>query len=82
MGIMVEERSLKVLSNDTTFFSKVSNTLTKLLTPTKIGINSMMISIKRSALIKAFEQVSVLKDSTDVTKKEQAEKQILKEAVQ
>ena len=48
---MVEERSLKVLSNDTTFFSKVSNTLTKLLTPTKIGINGMMINIKRSAAI-------------------------------
>ena len=56
---MVEERSLKVLSNDTTFFSKVSNTLTKLLTPTKIGINSMMISIKRSALIKAYEQTPI-----------------------
>ena len=70
----MEERSLKVLANDTTFFNKISVTLTKLLTPTKIGINSMMISIKRSALIKAFEQVSVLKDSTDVTKKEQAEK--------
>ena len=52
---MVEERSLKVLSNDTTFFSKVSNTLTKLLTPTKIGINGMMINIKRSSAIKYYE---------------------------
>ena len=39
---MVEERSLKVLSNDTTFFNKVSNTLTKLLMPTKIGINGIL----------------------------------------
>ena len=39
----MEERSLKVLANDTTFFNKISVTLTKLLTPTKIGINSMMI---------------------------------------
>ena len=70
----MEERSLKVLANDTTFFNKISVTLTKLLTPTKIGINSMMISIKRSALIKAYEQVKILKNSTDVTKKEQAEK--------
>ena len=53
---MVEERSLKVLSNDTTFFNKVSNTLTKLLMPTKIGINGMMINIKRSSAIKTFEQ--------------------------
>ena len=70
----MEERSLKVLANDTTFFNKISVTLTKLLTPTKIGINSMMISIKRSALVKAYEQVAALKESTDVTKKEQAEK--------
>ena len=27
---MAEERSLKVLANNTTFFNKVSNTLTKL----------------------------------------------------
>ena len=73
----MEERSLKVLANHTTYFNKISVTLTKLLTPTKIGINSMMISIIRSALIKAFEQVSVLKDSTDVTKKEQAEKRFI-----
>ena len=70
----MEERSLKVLANDTTFFNKISVTLTKLLTPTKIGINSMMISIKRSALIKAYEQVASLKNVNDVTKKEQADK--------
>ena len=70
----MEERSLKVLANDTTFFNRISVTLTKLLTPTKIGINSMMISIKRSALIKAYEQINILKASTDVSKKEQAEK--------
>ena len=70
----MEERSLKVLANDTTFFNRISVTLTKLLTPTKIGINSMMISIKRSALIKAYEQVNSLKNVNDVTKKEQADK--------
>ena len=70
----MEERSLKVLANDTTFFNKISVTLTKLLTPTKIGINSMMISIKRSALIKAYEQVNLLKASSDVAKKEQADR--------
>ncbi len=68
---MVEERSLKVLSNDTTFFSKVSNTLTKLLTPTKIGINGMMINIKRSAAIKNYELFKVSEESNDVAKKDQ-----------
>ncbi len=68
---MVEERSLKVLSNDTTFFSKVSSTLTKLLTPTKIGINGMMINLKRSSLIKYFEQYKNAEKLNDVSKKEQ-----------
>ena len=54
---MVEERSLKVLSNETTFFNKVSSTLTRLLIPTKIGINGIMINIKRSSAIKSYEQL-------------------------
>ena len=68
---MVEERSLKVLSNNTTFFNKVSSTLTKLLIPTKIGINGMMINIKRSSAIKAYEQYKQAETSSDVSKKEQ-----------
>jgi len=67
---MVEERSLKVLSNNTTFFNKVSSTLTKLLIPTKIGINGMMINIKRSATIKAYEQYKVAENANDVSKKD------------
>ncbi len=68
---MVEERGLKVISNETTFFSKVSSTLTKLLTPTKIGINGMMINIKRSSAIKYFEQYKIADKIDDVTKKDQ-----------
>ena len=67
---MVEERGLKVLSNNTTFFNKVSNTLTKLLIPTKIGINGMMINIKRSATIKAYEQYKVAEVANDIGKME------------
>ena len=67
---MVEERGLKVLSNNTTFFNKVSNTLTKLLIPTKIGINGMMINIKRTAAIKAYEQYKIAEVANDIGKKE------------
>ena len=67
----MEERSLRVLQTDTTFFNRVSNTLTKLLTPTKIGINSMLISMKRNNVIKFYEQNLKLKETNDVTKKEQ-----------
>lgn len=51
----MEEKSLRITGANTTFFNKITNTLTKLLIPTKIGINSMRINIKRNALLKAFE---------------------------
>lgn len=71
---MVEERGLKVLSQDTTFFNRVSNTLTKLLMPTKLGLNGMMINIKRSSVVKAFEQLKDAEKSSDSSKKEQYQK--------
>ena len=51
----MEERSLRITGADRNFFNKISTTLTKLLIPTKIGINGMLISMKRNNLIKAFE---------------------------
>ena len=53
--INMEEKSLKIIGTDTNFFSKITNTLTRILIPTRIGINGMLISIKRNSLIKAFE---------------------------
>lgn len=51
----MEERSLRITGANTTFFNKITKTITKLLIPTKIGINSMRITIKRNNLIKAYE---------------------------
>lgn len=51
----MEERSLRIVGADKSFFNKITNTLTKILIPTKIGINGMLISIKRNSLIKVFE---------------------------
>ena len=48
----MEQKSLRVLDTNKTFFSKITSTITKILIPTKISINSMMISIKRNGLIK------------------------------
>lgn len=70
----MEERGLKVLSNDTTFFNKVSKTLTKLLMPTKLGINGMMINIKRGSVIKSYEQLKEAQRKDDSDKKEQYQK--------
>ena len=67
----MEERSLKVLENDTTFFNKISNTLTKLLIPTKLGLNGMMINIKRNNTLKSYELLKNAEQSDDVSKKEQ-----------
>ena len=50
----MEEKSLRVYS-DKKFFTKLTNTITKLLIPTKIGINGMLISIKRNNVLKAYE---------------------------
>ena len=50
----MEERSLRITGAGTGFFNKITSTLTRILTPTKIGINSMLISIRRNSLIKAF----------------------------
>ena len=51
----MEERSLKITGADKTFFNKITSTLTRMLIPTKIGINGMLISMKRNNVMKAFE---------------------------
>ena len=53
----MEEKSLKITGADKTFFNKLTTRLTKMLTPTKIGINSMLINMKRNSLIKVFENM-------------------------
>ena len=51
----MEGKSLRIYSSEKTFFSKITNTITKLLIPTKVGINGMLIAIKRNGLLKSFE---------------------------
>lgn len=58
----MEERSLRITGADKNFFNKITSTLTRMLIPTRIGINSMLISIKRNSLIKSFEN---FKDKDD-----------------
>lgn len=59
----MEERSLRVVGTDKTFFNKLTNTLTKFLIPTQISINGMRISMKRNALIKAYEATQNIEDA-------------------
>ena len=60
----MEERSLRVVATDKTFFNKLTNTLNKFLIPTQIGINGMRISMKRNALIKAYEATENIEDGS------------------
>ena len=62
----MEERSLKIYDSEKTFFSKITSTISKLLIPTKIGFNGMIISIKRNNVLKVFE---ALNESNDEGKK-------------
>ena len=57
----MEERSLRVYGQKT-FFSKLGNTLSKMLVPTRVGFNSVMISVKRNNLLKAYEVVENFED--------------------
>lgn len=51
----MEEVSLKITGANKGFINKLTNTINKILIPTKVGINGMFINIKRNAVIKAFE---------------------------
>lgn len=64
----MEEKSLRITGTNTTIFNKITRTLTKMLIPTKIGINGMLITIKRNSLIKAYE--NYIKDTEDYNKEE------------
>lgn len=63
------ERSLRVVDSNKTFFGKLSNTLSKIIIPTKIGINGIVINLKRNNLIKAYEANTNFKDNLDDDKK-------------
>ena len=64
------ERGLRVLPQEKTFFGKVTNTITKLLIPTKIGINGLLIYAKRSNMLKAFANYTNEENHDETNKKE------------
>ena len=68
----MEQRSLRVVSTNKNFFTKLTNTISRLLIPTKLGINGLMISIKRTSLVKAFEAYK--NETKDEAKKENLSK--------
>ena len=65
----MEETSLKITGANKSFMNKISNTISKLLIPTKIGINGMFISVKRNAMLKAFEHFNSTEEKEAYEKK-------------
>ena len=66
----MEQKSLRVLDTNKTFFSKITSTITKMMIPTKVSINSMMISMKRNNLIKTYSNYITAVEENDLDKKE------------
>ena len=64
----MEERSLRIYNGDKTFFAKISSTISKILIPTRVGINSIMISVKRNNLLKSFENYEKAKEENSEQK--------------
>lgn len=64
------ERGLRVLEADKTFFGKITNTITKLLIPTRVGINGLLILTKRNNVLKAYENYTDEDNNDETNKKE------------
>lgn len=65
----MEETSLRITGANKSFINKISNTISKILIPTKIGINGMLISVKRNSMIKAFEHFNSVEEKEIYEKK-------------
>ena len=70
----MQEKSLRIYETEKTFMGKVTNKLSKLLIPTRVGINGIIITIKRNSLIKAYENYNANIRSDNEDKKAQATK--------
>ncbi len=64
----MEERSVRIYNSERTFFSRITSTISKLLIPTKIGLNGVIITMKRNNVLKVFENLN----STEEAEKKEA----------
>ena len=64
----MEERSVRIYNSERTFFFFFSSTISKLLIEIKIGLNGVIITMKRNNVLKVFENLN----STDEAEKKEA----------
>ena len=61
----MEDTSLKITGANKSFLNRITNTISKILIPTKLGINGMLITVKRNSMIKAFEHYNLEEDDKE-----------------
>jgi len=66
----MEKRELRVIGTDKTFFTKITNTISKLFIPTKLGFNTLLISMKRNNMLKSFENYMNVNEKDETSKKD------------
>ena len=69
----MEDTSLKITGANKSFLNRITNTISKILIPTKLGINGMLITVKRNSMIKAFEHYNLEDDDKESYEKKYEE---------
>ena len=69
----MEDTSLKITGANKSFLNKLTNTISKILIPTKVGINGMLITVKRNSMIKAFEHYNLQEEDKESYEKKYEE---------
>ena len=69
-----KSKTLKIITTNTNFIGRVATTIRNILVPTKIGMNSFLISMKRRAYIKADKILEKVKEVPSKSQREEAER--------
>ena len=69
-----KSKTLKIITTNTNFIGRVASTIRNILVPTKIGMNSFLISMKRRAQIKSAKILEKVKEAPSKSQREEAER--------
>lgn len=70
----MKEKQLRLYKSEGTFFFKITKSITKILIPTKVGINGLIISMKRNNLMKAYTNYKKVVELGEENEKEELKK--------
>lgn len=68
------DKRLKIVNANTNFFGRVASRIRDVLVPTKLGVNSFLISLKRGSFVKAYKNLNRAKEGYSQERREVAEK--------